>query len=193
MGTRCKLWFHCTQWFFLNFLIFFSLLVLCKLVCLVIREKNKARNAQFLVCLESPVKPIRGGEPRLWRWWLRLPGCFCLLSHGSLPVPYPTSLYFQQHLLRPSQVPMVSLLSPTPSHLLCSVLLWFQTLFWRLDTVLKVQKLSLGFICVAVLFAGNLGIELGALHGLGNYCTTELCLLPLSGLYICCLRQSPAM
>lgn len=40
-------------------------------------------------------------------------------------------------------------------------------------------------MCVAILFAGKLGIELRALHALGNYCTTELCPLPLWGLYIC--------
>lgn len=49
---------------------------------------------------------------------------------------------------------------------LCAPLV--QTL--KIGYCLEVQKLSLGFICVAVLFAGMLGIELGALHALGICC-----------------------
>lgn len=55
-------------------------------------------------------------------------------------------------------------------------------------------EVSLGFICVAILIAGMLGVERGALHALGNYCTTELCPLPRGlGIFVCFQRQSPAV
>lgn len=150
MEIKCELPFHYTQWFFLNFLIFFSLMVLCKLVCLVIREQ---KNQSW----RSPVPGVFGvtcwAHTSPWacsRLLLRVktrPACLRLSSQPRVIACFIPDLTLQ-HL---------PILHKFPWCHCCPYTLWppglcaplVQTLLWKLDTALKVQQRSfwLHFIC----------------------------------------------
>lgn len=117
-------------------------------------------------------------------------GCLlCLLSHESLPIPYPTCLSL--HLLPRTPPPSFTSPQGLASCALCSS---GPNFVLKIGYCFGSPEASLGFICVAILIAGMLGVERGALHALGSYCTTELCPLPRGlGIFVCFQRQSPAV
>lgn len=77
-------------------------------------------------------------------------GCLVLSAMSHCPFhtgPALASIYFQGHLPHPSQVPRVSLLSPIPSGLLCSVFLWPKLCFENWILFWKSRSFSWLYLC----------------------------------------------